>query len=822
MEYATRTTRVLLFGVDHDLSAAGALDALSELPKLAVLSIPNARVSDRSLAGLEGAPALTGLTLTGSVDVTDIAPLASLKSLKELKLDKLDKLVDVLPLAGLTSLTDLDLQSSGVQDLAALRGLTAMKNLNVASTDITSLAGIEGMSELQTLNINSNSQLEGRIQPIAGKTQLRTLNMRGVQATDNAVLATLTGLVSLDAMGNGFASLVGVPPVTTANMVFTQQVVNDDPEYVPTGAKEFYYDLTGDLAKRDGSFPTLGGNMVPEFNPTFPKVTTRVLPAWGEIYYTFEDFASAMDRYSGRVIMPIIWSDFTNEDSASAKIGVPWTFQLTTTDGFDVVKYSADDALPDWIALDSASGVLTGTPPAAADSWFTVRGVDDEGNEVSQRFNIVVENATSTYLDIESDRTGTAGEDIVFTVTRSADADTGYTGAAFVKFMTVDGTAKSGEHYKYHANYVEWEADDFEPKTVTVETFATAPGEPDREFELQLYSADPQDLAVIGSGEVAVGTITSVEANDAVFTVEENLAVDAGGDAVLQITRTNADTDAWTGPVTVGLTTADETAVAGTHYEALDTELTWAQGETGTKEVRVKTLPTAAGDPAREFDVFLHTPSEHAAIGDPGRTHVEIVAPTPELSEFTFASATESTRAGDEAVLTVKREDAQVHPWKGAASVRVTTADGSATAGKHYASVDELLEWEAGDATPRQIRVQTTGGFNGDLPREFTVALSDASVYTQFGDIPVVDVTVAYEPNGSEGPGDADGNGGGPDEGGSGGSGASGDQGSAASRGDGELSNTGANGLLAGMVSAAALLAAGLVAMLAQRMRRHE
>ncbi len=84
------------------------------------------------------------------------------------------------------------------------------------------------------------------------------------------------------------------------------------------------------------------------------------------------------------------------------------------------------------------------------------------------------------------------------------------------------------------------------------------------------------------------------------------------------------------GVVSVNYATSNSSATAGTHYLAASGTLTWADGETGTKNVDVPIIETASTQQPRQFRITLSSPSSGTGVGtynaisvlieDPGAT----------------------------------------------------------------------------------------------------------------------------------------------------------------------------------------------------------
>ncbi len=805
-EAAVEMRTLTFLGGKHDLSGPGALNALIRLPKLSSLTLTDAGLTDDSLGTISGAGSLSRLTIAGNAaltslgslatltkltnldasrnpGLTDFGALAQLTALRDLNLGQSTQLADLEPLRGLTKLSSINAQMTGVSSLAPLAGLTELTSLTVSFTDvdsleplaaldklahltvsrakITSLAGIEGADGLKTLDIDHNPGLGDDIGAIAGKQQLYRIHMDAIGATTLEPLRDLPALRSLQAQGNQISSLVGLPeaPANRADgtLAVTAQQIRLGEVHVPRGAKKFRADITGELSLRDGStFPSFGGNQAPALSPELPFVDITIYSAIPTAEYTFSQTnALDNDRFTGTVFHPIVWSTITSADSATIPYGEPWEQQTTVTPGFpasshEIAPLAGSDA-PDWLSIDRATGLLSGTPVSYGSWTFELRVADPLGNEMRQRMDLSVPQPDPSIVELGEDQTGLAGDTLTFTVTRAPAAPGSYSGAADVTVATQDGPAGSedpalaGTHYEAHEETLSWAAGDMSPRTVTVQTLPTAAGDPDRHFTLELRDPQPQNDVQIGAGVSADATIQApvpVE-NEFEFTGPQRAL--AGSELTFEVSRSQAAVNPWTGEASVTASTRDASAVAGEHYVARTETLTWAADDFAPKPFAVETLETDAGGPERTLSVELSDPSRFTAIGEVGAVTGEIVAPDPELTVFALDGDQHGV-AGDTIEFQVSRINAAELPWLGATSVDVRTVDESAEAGEHYEEVPlTTLTWAAGDTAPQTVRVPTSAVPAGDPDRSFRVELSSPGAHGEFGHPAVATGTITAE-----------------------------------------------------------------------------
>lgn len=115
---------------------------------------------------------------------------------------------------------------------------------------------------------------------------------------------------------------------------------------------------------------------------------------------------------------------------------------------------------------------------------------------------------------------------------------------------------------------------------------------------------------------------------------------------------------------------------------------------------------------------------------------VEYAAPVdPELLPSSFVIGDDqSVAAGTALGFEVSRTNAAENPWTGEASVRVRTADGSATAGADYTAFDEVLTWAADDIAAKAVTVPTSAGHVDEGDVTLTVTLSEPGENSVLGE----------------------------------------------------------------------------------------
>ena len=95
--------------------------------------------------------------------------------------------------------TSLCFSFTRISELDPLAGLTELKSLDLRSTKISDLGPLAGLTALQFLDLAGAQVLH--LNPLAGLTALKALDLDGTQVADIGPLAGLTALVSLDLDG---------------------------------------------------------------------------------------------------------------------------------------------------------------------------------------------------------------------------------------------------------------------------------------------------------------------------------------------------------------------------------------------------------------------------------------------------------------------------------------------------------------------------------------------------------------------------------------------------------------------------------------------
>jgi hypothetical protein len=379
----------------------------------------------------------------------------------------------------------------------------------------------------------------------------------------------------------------------------------------------------------------------------------------------------------------------------------------------------------------SSGGPLTAPmePGRYTFHWeLVIPGLEDPFN-LTQEFvvqAIEVGVVPETQAEPEGD---TASSERRFEVT----LDSPPTAPVSVDWTTVDDNATAGSDYVAESGTVTF-APGETSAFIDVEVNGDTIAESDESFLVELTAP----AGGLGGGarivrEVAAAAIVNDDAVLPAFDVAD-VAVTEGNAGTSTLTFTvQAQTPVPAGGAQLRLTSTDGTATAGVDYVAIDTPITLAAGDTTTTvdvtingdlidendetfTVQLTGPTTLTGDTTATGTI---TDDDTTVIGDP---------PVPTLPAFNVAdvAVTEGNAATSTLTFTVQ---ASTPVPAGGARLRLTSTDGTATAGVDYVAIDTPITLAAGDTT---ATVDVT--INGDLVDEndetLTVRLTGAAALT--------------------------------------------------------------------------------------------
>jgi len=197
---------------------------------------------------------------------------------------------------------------------------------------------------------------------------------------------------------------------------------------------------------------------------------------------------------------------------------------------------------------------------------------------------------------------------------------------------------------------------------------------------------------------------------------------DSGTDVMQFPVTLSAPTD---GPVTVHYATADGTATAGSDYEAVDSSLSFAPGET-KKTIYVPVHGDTDIEPNETFTVTLSQANgAHLPAGAASATGVILDDDADSFSvwlSITDTSLEEGNIGTKTATLAVTLSEASTDP----VSVEWATVPGTAEEGSDFVAASGTLQFSPGE-TEKTVEVQIVSDIGIEPDETFTVVLSNAT-----------------------------------------------------------------------------------------------
>ena len=464
------------------------------------------------------------------------------------------------------------------------------------------------------------------------------------------------------------------------------------------------------------------GDSVDEANETFTldlsgAVNASVTDAQGQVTITDDDAAPA-----------ITVNDASLSEGDAGTTTAPFTVTLSTASARTVTVAYGTAAGTATAGSDytTTSGTLTFSPGETSKE-VGVAVVDDVTDEPNETFTLNL-SAPSNATIADSQGVGTIVDDdgpptLSIDDVTVTEPDSGTTTAVFtvrllpaalatvtVGYATANGTAVAGSDYTSTTATLSFAAGETE-KTISVPVIGDVADEAQETFEVNLSSATG---ATIADGQ-GIGTIVD---NDAPSMSVADVTVAEGNTGTTTATFTVTLSAASTRTITVGYATADDTASAGSDYEAASGTLVFTPGQT-TRTVGVVVNGDTSNEPDERFSLNLSAPG-NAVIAD-NQAFATITNDDGTLS-IGDVIVTEGNSGSASAVFTVTRTGVTSQP----VTVAFATSDGSAQAPGDYTATTGSVTFAASDST-KTITVAVGGDTLDEADETFTVTLSGAT-----------------------------------------------------------------------------------------------
>lgn len=429
--------------------------------------------------------------------------------------------------------------------------------------------------------------------------------------------------------------------------------------------------------------------------PTDPSVTYSVTNDWGSGHN------AAMTVTAGTTAL----TSWTVEFDSPAQITNIWNAQITSHIGTHYVvssmSYNAKVA-----AGQSAAFGYQASPGAVASTPTNVKvnGVASGSPQAAPTVSIAD-------LSVVEGNSGTSNANFVVTLSKAA------TTVVTVGYSTANGTATAGADFTAVSGTLTF-APGVTSQTIAVKIIGDATVESNETFSVALTNPS--------GATIAKGTATATITNDDVATPPTVSIADVSvaegnsgnGNANFTVTLSKAATTA----VTVGYSTANGTASAGTDYTAKSGTVTFAPGVT-SQIVAVKVIGDTTVESNETFTVTL-TNSSGATIARASATGTitndDVV--TPPTVSIADVSVVEGNSGASNANFTVTLSKAATT----AITVGYSTASGTATAGTDFTAASGMLTFAPG-VTSQTIAVKVFGDTTVESNETFAVTLTNPS-----------------------------------------------------------------------------------------------
>jgi hypothetical protein len=195
----------------------------------------------------------------------------------------------------------------------------------------------------------------------------------------------------------------------------------------------------------------------------------------------------------------------------------------------------------------------------------------------------------------------------------------GVGGAVSVDYSTADGSASAGSDYTPASGTLNWADGDSSDKTFTVPVNWDGRGEGPESVSLGLTNSTGG--SELGSKASAVLRIADDGASGALAMSSNAYSIsESDGIVTITVSRTGGSLG---GPVTIGYTTTDGSASAGSDYTAVSGMLTFAPGE-ATKTFTVPVTSDSAFEADETFQVALSNATGGANVGSPAGATITV------------------------------------------------------------------------------------------------------------------------------------------------------------------------------------------------------
>ncbi len=380
-----------------------------------------------------------------------------------------------------------------------------------------------------------------------------------------------------------------------------------------------------------GNFAAVGSDAAKTVYATKPEATNGTLvDAWlrkGDSAQT--SLGSRITAARGRY----------NISTAATNAATDTAVTMSTSDLNSWSSYQPSGSNSSGIGFAHFNPQIDGNPGKYLDLFRMPLGADEPGTLVGRM--VLNSNASITFIPAAQvgvnvvqfgAATYSAAENagtLAVTVTRTGDTSV----AASVTISTSNGTGTAGTDYTALTNQAVNFAVGEASKNVLITIVNNPATQPDRTINVALGGASGG--TTLGAQATAVATITDTVLPSVVSLQADVFTASPLATTVpVTLTRTGG-----TAAFTVTLTTTNDTAIAGTHYTAPATTVTFPANQT-TTTVNITLASRTAAAPHRVFNIALSAPSGSNTLGALTSGIVRILSPDDNKPTVTIGATT--------------------------------------------------------------------------------------------------------------------------------------------------------------------------------------
>ncbi|WP_198939267.1 Calx-beta domain-containing protein, partial [Motiliproteus sp. MSK22-1] len=440
-----------------------------------------------------------------------------------------------------------------------------------------------------------------------------------------------------------------------------------------------------------------------------------------------------------------------NEDIGNATLTVSRVNGSAGTVSLTITAVSGGTATNSVDYLFS-SGVLQWADGEEGSKSITIGIVDDNQVEADEtipllfdvaEFQISDSNVTMTIVDndsvpgtIQFVSSEASVNEAAGTVSIQVSRSDGSTGAATVNVSSVAGSATADVDYTSVSSLLSWADGESGEKTVEISVLDDLLIEGSETINLEL-----SDVTGASLGTPTTATVT-ISDDDEVSTLQissipDNVA-EGDGSFTVSVSREGGSE----GAAQVSITTAGS-AVAGSDYSTDTTLLSWADGESGVKNLVITLVDDSELEGDETLEIQLSN-VQGADLGSPASGTISILDNEIDLGSVQFDAAAVSVNESDgTATLSVNRTGSS-----GAASVDVSVTGGSAAGGEDYDFSGTTLSWANGESGSKSFTVSLTNDDSAEENETLTLNLSNPSDGLSVGAISSSTLTIQDDDSG--------------------------------------------------------------------------